>query len=158
MGLTVCIDPGINGCGVATFAGYRLIWAKFCGQKHEGTIEQRVGHVCDDIRNEIPAPNLIGLLITELPVAYPGGKVNPNKALVPLAQIGAYLAGATPHATWLQYRPAEWKGNTKKADFTTRIASKLTFEEHQAIVPCSKSLAHNVLDACGLGLYHFGRL
>ena len=116
MSRLLAIDPGILGCGIAQFRDGLLVDAFYTKNTigKEGTTAQRVGGMGKTIGT---CP--ISGLVTECPQIYSlgKGKGNPNQ-LIPLAQIGAYVAALHPGAVWIQYLPREWKGNIKKEIMT----------------------------------------
>lgn len=101
------------------------------------------------------------ILVTEWPQVYTQDKSkgDPNN-LIPLAGIGAVLAGFYPSARVLSPRPREWTGNVKKNEDGDpwdsprgqRVWSRLSVVERKRVIP-----SHDSVDACGLGLYALGR-
>ena len=73
-----------------------------------------------------------------------------------MVAVGAAVASHFPVVETLF--PADWKGQVPKEVMTERIRRSLTEEERGRIEKCKASLMHNVLDACGIGLYRLGRL
>jgi len=54
-----------------------------------------------------------------------------------------------------EYLPAQWKGQAPKTVITERTKRALASAElSRVVLPSAASLAHNVWDAVGLGLYH----
>ena len=85
---------------------------------------------------------------------------DPNDVLQCNGSAGA-LTMVFPDATLINIeRPEHWKGSLPKATMTERIKQRIESspEEFRRIEPCVASLYHNVLDAIGIGLWHFGRL
>lgn len=83
-------------------------------------------------------------------------KRTPNpQDLIRVQTMGAYLAGAAPRASFTLYSPKKWKGSVPKKIHHKRIDAELS-EQERSLMP-SKAI-HDVWDACGLGLYHLGRM
>lgn len=100
-------------------------------------------------------------LVLEWPQVYQGGrqKGDPND-LLPLAALNGALRALFPAPRLHLPKPSDWKGQVPKDIMGARILSKLTAEEKAVwnAAQFPKSLAHNVLDAVGLGLYSLRRL
>jgi len=97
-------------------------------------------------------------MVIELPQVYVASrsKGDPND-LIALASV----VGALTH--WFRgmtfvYSPRAWKGTVDKKVMTERILKHLSEEERGRIQKAPKSLLHNSIDACGLGLHHLKRL
>ena len=54
--------------------------------------------------------------------------------------------------------PSEWKGNMPKRAMLERIQSKLSKTDESNVAWTNKSDNEDILDAIGIGLWHFGRL
>lgn len=172
------VDPGIHGSGCALWTGDTLAYAEYVKSrgKEEARPEQRVRAMAEAI---CACFEDWKELVTERPRIYFDKRINPD-ALLPLAEIGAFLAGRFGRS-WMAYRPHEWKGSLDGLAMTVRIRERLSDEEFSRIVfpqnscekcrskvvdvadekICLKSrscLAHNVYDAVGIGLHHLGRL
>lgn len=108
------------------------------------------------------ASGIVGAVI-EYPVIYPRSKARPADILK-LAQIAAEYGGVYKYLmrSVLYVEPAEWKGQTPKDIHHMRIWNKLQSLEQVKVdlgckgLPASKR--HNVIDAVGLGLWHYKRL
>lgn len=96
-------------------------------------------------------------VIVEHPRVYPGMPQIDNNDLLDVVAVGSACVTLFPHAEVTTVFPSEWKGNVKKEVMTERIREKLSPYE-LARVEGPKHLIHNVLDACGIGLWHFKRL
>ena len=155
----LAIDPGIRGAGVALFNGAELVVARYvknaCPVK--APMAQRISCLGEEIGHMQPPR----VLVTECPQIYifGKGKGNPND-LVPLAQLGAFVAARFCSSDWVQYLPREWKGTLDADMMTARIKARLTADELARVESYGRkgALDHNTLDACGLGLHHVGRL
>ena len=157
----LAIDPGINGAGVAWFSpvgGGTLEWARYypnaLGTKN--TLAERVAALGRLISNNAPPMTIV----TECPQIYPAGhgKGDPNQ-LIPLAQLGAYVAARFGASRWVQVRPREWKGTLDGDVMVERIKHRLTAEEAIRVESFKRGgLDHNIYDGVGLGLWFLGRL
>lgn len=134
----ITIDPGVNGCGWAWWGAAYLIQAGY-GQPPSAK----------ETRED---------LLIELPQIYSAmkSKGNPNN-LIKLAFHAGMVVNGRPYET---VSPRQWKGTIKKEVMLKRILSKLTDTELSLLkgLGLPKSLEHNVVDACGIGLWKLGRL
>jgi len=97
-------------------------------------------------------------IVIERPQVYRHGRGDPND-LITLALSAGELVGRInaehPAAIVTEYLPATWKGQVPKDIMIERIKKKLTEDELTMVdLPSAASLAHNVWDAVGIGLYH----
>jgi hypothetical protein len=100
------------------------------------------------------------LVIAEKPMVYPGLKSRSPNDLIDVA-IGLGLAiGSIPHKSLKMVAPRTWKGNIKKETMTNRIWSKMSDDECALVseLKLPKGKEHNVIDACGMLLWHWGKL
>jgi hypothetical protein len=139
----IAIDPGTKHLGVAIFEDGFLYHAFLLSWP----------------AHEIVEPFGRADVVIEKPQVYVGSrqKGDPND-LIDLAIIAGRVAEQlSPFTRDLYfYRPNQWKGNVPKDIHHERIKTRL---EKQGVltnveIPRTKSLAHNVWDAVGLGLYH----
>jgi hypothetical protein len=169
------VDPGIDGCGVATFSGDGALQSACYVPSASGeTSGQRIFYAAAAVARRLEA-RTIDRLIVERPRVYAGRRLNPDGLLL-LAEIGACLAGLLDRVP-VQYRPHEWKGNVDADVMTRRVRQRLSTREfcsavlpHNTCPECARRntredclkphscLAHNVWDAVGLGLKFLGRL
>lgn len=168
--MLVALDPGIRGCGVAYYAGTCLARAGYVrNPTKKGDDTTAVASVVAALTEWVKGCggcylSETRILAVERPQIYTWGKGkgDPNQ-LIPLAEIGAGLACALPWTEYRTYRPRQWKGTIDGDVMVARISARgpgslLTPEEHARVdLPCA-SLAHNVWDAVGIGLHHYGRL
>lgn len=106
---------------------------------------------------------LVGELVCEMPQAYRNSPVDPNALLSLARKVGRLEEAAerlkVPCRLLL---PREWKGSVKKDEMCSRILAHLSPEEldiyEESVKSVPKSKRHNVTDACGLGLFHLGRM
>lgn len=100
-------------------------------------------------------------IVVEYPQIYTADKSkgDPNQ-LVPLAAIGASLAGLFPGVPVASPRPQEWTGGVPKSETGDpwksprgqRVWSRLSVEERNRVIP-----SHDAIDAVGIGLWGLGR-
>lgn len=154
----ICIDPGINGCGLAFFAEERLTAACYVRNPGEGwLLPDRVRAMVDALK-AVALPDISGRrLVTERPqiYSYGKGKGNPND-LIALAEI---CAGFASHwsGPWETVLPRTWKGNIDGDAMTERIRDRLSIAEERNVKHAG-ALDHNIYDAVGIGLWKLGRL
>ncbi len=144
--ITLAIDPGVKHLGVAMFEGDRLVCAALVKTEDRPALAE--------ILFTYGYPDLT---VIEVPQCYQRSKSkgDPNDLIAVALVVGA-LQERLQRVELV--KPRVWKGAVKKEVMLKRIAGKLTPEE-QAILPkLPKTLAHNVLDAVGIGLFSVGRL
>jgi hypothetical protein len=155
------IDPGIHGSGLAIFDQDKLVHALYVPNQTTKTIAGRVSNMAQLLTGEI-CNYYVNTIVTECPQIYPGRTSrgsDPTNDLLPLAQIGACLAGNFPTLYWEQVYPREWKGQVDKLPMNKRVLERLSEEERAQIDwATSASLDHNILDSIGIGLYYLNRL
>jgi hypothetical protein len=119
-------------------------------------------------------------VVVELPMIYPGGHQRPND-LINLAAAGFLVAGAFQAKRIVRYTPREWKGQKPKppchwlawqvltpaerrlfpVDTEARIKNGIEVNAPRLYKQPLKEYsfkAHNLLDACAIGLFHLGRV
>ena len=148
----LAVDPGKKVAAAAVFLDGRL---------EAATLVRGTDPL--DLCNQIVAWTgtlSFSVVVTENQQVYGGPRRSDPNDLLPLA----FCCGAV-HASYdtpmrIMPLPRKWKGTIKKEIMTARILSKLSDAERDVIdtISCPKSLLHNVVDACGLGLWHLGRL
>ena len=152
-------DPGVNtgvalfdplttrlvACGLVRFDGFRVV-AGFWPWPSQG---QLLTVVIVEIPQVYSAAQQKGRQKDVVATAVRGGIIIGDvMAKMPRA-LGCVLKTPTPH---------EWKGNVDKAIHNNRVLARLD-EQERAFLPTTRTSAlHNVLDACGLGLKHLGRM
>ncbi len=163
------VDPGIRGCGIACFADGVLYGAAYV----ESPLQRSDLDVaaCVAMARAVVAycawstPGGFDEVVCEWPQIYTPGKMkgDPND-LPPLVGVDCAICASYPNAKHVSYRPAEWKGGLPKFGksgenpMEQRVMLRLDEKERAAIWwPSAKSLAHNVTDSLGLGLFHLGR-
>lgn len=151
------VDPGLNGCGCASFLGAELVWARYIknlpgaglGPSAWATMAREVkdyfrGHAFTLIERQrvYPGPR--------------GKKTDPNDLVDLSGVVGAiaYAAFAAAIPEVLGVFPAEWKGQVPKEVMNARVLARLAEAEKE----CLHSKDHNTLDAVGIGLYYTKRL
>ena len=86
-------------------------------------------------------------------------KGDPNDLIDETITVGA-LATLTLESDQRIVKPHDWKGNVPKDIHNRRVKKRLTPVEMTTLKKCgvAPSLAHNVVDACGMCLWSLGRL
>lgn len=181
--LTLGIDPGIRGCGVAVLnAQGRLIVACYVRNpvEHGNRIEavrgmaQAILHALHD--RGITSTD-VRSLAAEWPQVYAGSKAvgDPND-LPPLAGVGCAFAATLPWADVVDYSPREWTGQVEPNPRSRRILKRLDAGEQAMFEGLPKFLVdlaraeklkksikdlgskeHNTCDAVGIALKAAGR-
>ena len=169
--IVLSLDPGLRASGLALFVNGQLVAAEVVTQTPRGKTANRA---CDSsemacrcvvavagMMRELGGAGQVDRLLCEWPQIYQRSagrsKGDPND-LLPLAGVcAAICALLSPHGPEvISLNPAEWKGQVDGDVMTARILAKLG-EAERAILPRG-ALAHNAIDAAGLGLFHLGRL
>lgn len=174
---TVALDPGIRGVGISLFCDRTLAAADYLkntvprGDEPEAVLE--MAFVARDWTiQRMAADNRLGaekklVGVIEWPQVYLAGKSKgDNNDLLPLAGVGAaFLMSLLSHplvtvAETKRVKPREWKGQLTKEATDLRVRARLdTYEATVLEHACAraKSLAHNLIDAVGIGLHAVGR-
>jgi hypothetical protein len=162
----LALDPGIRGCGVAIFRDRRLTDCAYVknpiktgatidvsvsmGSKVVSWFLERAGRNFDEV-------------IVEYPRVYQRGggksKGDPND-LLPLVAVDAVVVGSPAWVKIRQVFPSDWKGQASKGAVRTRVVARLDAAEMKVLEAGEKearSLAHNVTDSVGIGLFALGR-
>lgn len=163
----ICIDPGINGCGLAEFvfsgALVRALYVPCLCRVDRPTMAERVQAMVVELANRIePMPWSDAILLTERPQIYAHGKGkgDPND-LLSLAEICAGVAARRGrYYKWRTVSPREWKGSLNGDVMTKRIRAALTETERARVESYGRkgALDHNTYDAIGIGLWYLNRL
>lgn len=165
--LTVAIDPGKHGCGVAEFIGTELV--KACYLKNgdgEGWF-LRPGGTAAGADFDSDLVNAVAFIL-EKPQIYRTRKMKGDQNdLVDISVAGGFLLGqlhvqatgivGSDRVTVEKITPSVWKKQLKKEIAHERINKKLTAQEKSAFNKTEESLMHNVWDAVGIGLWGVGR-
>ena len=166
--LLVAVDPGLEGCGVATFADAVLERASFVRSsrvRHDPRLR-----AADAATAAIAVGKWVAAAPGDLAVEWPrvyatairrGERGADPNDLLALAGVAAAVVTTLPDARAWSYAPSEWKGQLPKAACHVRVRSRLSPAElavAAAAAAAAGRLGHNVLDAVGVGLHHLGRL
>ncbi len=156
----VSIDPGVHSCAVVAWA------APTSGPTPSGVTLYRGALTTHCSAAETPLQVLELLdgwgflgapVCVEVTVKYNTRRPT-HKDITTVLQVVAGIRVAYPADRFFGVTPFAWKGNTPKGIQASRILSALTKAEHEAVSWPKKSLAHNVVDAIGIGLWRAGRL
>lgn len=160
--MLLAVDPGLRGCGVALFdtAG-RLVRCAYLRGSKDAKDAEAWAEMAQEVYDWGAADAL--RVVSEFPKVYAAGKSkgDPEDLLQLAGVVGALTALFRGEVTEFQVlRPYEWKRQVPKDIMAGRIADRLSMEETSVArhgMP-SKSFAHNVWDAIGIGLHAVGRL
>ena len=165
MNTLLAIDPSLTATGVAHFTtdvtGMMVLdRASLASAPAADSLALRCDMMVKSVRKESYHHSLAiaHYVVIEKPrihVATRGGKADPAD-IIKLAILCGALAQhyIETGAEVIFVEPAEWKGQTPKDITTERSKAALTDREQQRVVlPGAKSLAHNVWDAVGIGLW-----
>ena len=165
MSTILAVDPGVRGCGVALFVhsltGERLRRAAYVRNPHKtgdgmGEVESMARAVRDSF--DRMACVTFDRLVLEFPQVYTGARAKGDpRDLLALAAVDGAICGFVHHTEAVRVLPREWKGQVDPDVLIERVKARLLPAEIAAVeLPCA-SLAHNVWDAVGLGLFSVGR-
>jgi hypothetical protein len=165
--ILLAVDPGIRGSGAALFDGDRLKAVAYVKNPREignrADEAAEMGHAIALWAHEANGWQAVDALVIEWPQIYAGRirrgetKADPNDLLA-LAGVVSVVATEVDVVTH-SYLPHEWKGSVDGDVMTRRIVQHLYLEEKVLVAEVRpRSLAHNAIDAVGLGLHHLGRL
>jgi len=151
--MILCLDPGAKNAGCALFENGELTTAWLA--RGENWCE-----TADDVMSLMPVNAvLVQTVVIERMQIYKDTPVPHANDCITLSLMAGRGTGYFSGCNVVEYRPNTWKGGVKKHIMTKRIQSKLSQDEINRIDMPAKSLAHNVWDAVGIGLYHTrGRL
>jgi hypothetical protein len=155
--MLLAVDPGLNACGCALFAGPVLVHAHLVrnsASKH-ASFSERVKCMAIAVAD---AHEGLRELAVEFPVHYSAKhkqKGRQEDLLKLAAVVGALLSRlGLPSRT---YFPYDWKHQLPKSVTRRRVSLRLSPEERAAMILPAASLQHNVYDAIGIGLHDVGR-
>lgn len=153
-----CVDPGLRGCGVAEFVGGNLVRAAYVKNPREVGRGYEAHRTMARAVKQWMTPH-VDRLVIELPRVYPGSAQQKGDLndLLDLAGVGGAIASSCTTEVESVF-PADWKGQTPKDVMTERIKRACTPEEKATAEKCAASLAHNLWDSVGIGLYKLSRL
>lgn len=160
----LCIDPGEQHVAVSVWAARELLALELYRMAH--TRGSGLGWVAMGLAEQVPTqPDTV---VVEEMVYYVEGRTDTKQAefaktaaLLRLAFISGFVAGWVQPGQCMAYPAREWKGQVPKEITKRRVENTLVVAElevyHAALAKVPESLGHNLVDAVGLGLYHFRR-
>lgn len=153
--MSVAIDPGLRGCGVAVFDHRNeLKWATYVANTERTSKGPTAWHAMGyEVQKRVSEHDQAYF---EVPRIYPGmPKTDPNDLIDLAGVLGAITGYLVSAPTWCY--PADWKGQVPKAMMTKRILKHLGEIEIQRIASVG-ALDHNTIDAIGIGLFNLKRM
>ena len=175
--VTIAIDPGIRGAGVAFFVGPRLHQASYV--VNPATSGNQTSE-CVSLAREVSNAVVLAMrgtvkrpvkLVTEWPRAYTFGKQKGDQNdLLPLVGVNCAVAALLQDVVGstcelLSLHPDEWKHQVPKYTMNKRVWDILVTGEQSLVQRRNQKppggsigLDHNTLDAVGIGLHAVGRL
>ncbi len=177
--ITLAIDPGIRGCGIAVFGCDVLQLARYVKNPiREGDGPDAIVSMALAVRDALAVrnfiPTMVNRVVIEWPQVYAGAK-NKGDAndLLPLAGVDAAICALFLPSKHERFRPREWKGQLPPNVCAQRIIDRLKAEELARVdriekfqADLSRAVAakkeidgtdHNTIDAVGIGLKACGR-
>lgn len=158
------IDPGVHHCGVAYYAKGVLKAAALVKKTNPNSVgyEGALDLAAATSTWARKLSHRAELVIVERMRVYPGARAeNPND-LLDVCAAASSIASILVQSQACRIESLfafTWKGNVPKKIMTNRIKERLTTDEMLAVdLSCGRTLAHNVFDAIGIGLWKAGRL
>ena len=157
----VSVDPGVNATGLAVFEDEELVGVRLL---RAGSLRHMISVL---VNEEWPVQfGYPETVIIEQPTVYRRGGKGDSKDLISVAIVAGAAAAAygceSLDQTIKFVEPRTWKGSVPKKVHNERILDKLRILELQYFNMCiddvPSSLAHNMIDAVGIGLYDLGRM
>ena len=169
------IDPGIRGCGVATYVDGKLYSCAYVksptktghGPRESERVATAVLRWWWDVWGYC---SKLDILVLEYPQIYQRGenrtKGDPNVCVLPLVGVVCALAALFPESEVVAVQPSAWKGGVPKEDergdnvVLGRLRERLSPEELVVLERGLKeagALGHNVVDGVSLGAWSLGR-
>lgn len=149
-------DPGVAGFGVAIFVDDLLLVARYI----KNPLHDRGGLVAWRGAGLAAANHAIKFaadaVICEFPRVYGDAQSKGDRNDLIALTCAASFALAPFGVAEIVY-PQQWKGQLPKAICQRRIVAALTAVERERVALPVASLAHNVWDAVGIGLFAIGR-
>lgn len=168
MSVLISLDPGLHACGVALWRDGQLAR---CDLVKSPVLKGNDGEAMRSMVRAVAAWTMVNYTqvvsvdacVVEFPRIYQRvankSKGDPND-LTPLAGIAIGVLVKLDPTTAVRVFPSEWKGQMPEDATTSRVRSRLDLFEAQCLKNAeerAKSLAHNVVDAVGIGLWALGR-
>jgi hypothetical protein len=150
--MIVTLDPGAHEAGVAVWHRDGILADAYLVRAARRDPWLHLAMLVKDELRDVD----VEWVVIERPQVYVASrsKGDPND-LITLALMAGAVAGLLEAPFLTEYKPAQWKGQAPKDVMIERIIRALTVDEHTRVrLPDAKSLAHNVWDAIGIGLYH----
>ena len=159
----LAVDAGLRGAGTALFndCGGLVRAAYVRNPDKTGTGVHAWGALANAVYEWV---GLRGPVAIETMRHRPGREKGNPQNILEVQGVAAAIAftccsyDAAGKSVIAGYEPQVWKGTVKKDVMLKRIFGRLSATEAEVLPEVSASLLHNVLDACGIGLYHLGRL
>lgn len=173
-GLLLAVDPGIRGCGVALFKDSALIACAYAknpvksGSDFDAVIslaKEVYGWWNERLFDFYRGGELDLRLVLEWPRVYTASKSKgDNNDLMPLVAVDAAVVALFGVPARRVY-PRDWKSTLSKEQTQARVESRLRpmgggsgeWSAYCEGTDAARSLAHNVVDAVGIGLHALGR-
>ena len=153
--MVLSIDPGLNHIGVALWTEEGVLVRAWLARSHLRPSDP-IGARWIAVSRAVGSGR-ISRLVVERPQVYHHSPGDPNDLIDLAGVLGCLVHIFDTDVT--MYRPRQWNGGRKKATVRGVAEAALTEEEHARVeLPRARSLSHNVWDAVGIGLHHFGRL
>lgn len=151
------IDPGLRGCGVATFVDGRVERAWYSrnlelNERGPKAWREMAYAVHKDLKDR-------GLLdVHACAIEYPqiykqAHQLGDQDDIIQVACTAGAVATLVAAHKWIGFLPRQWKGQVPKAVHNMRVLCSLDEEEKKHMEPIGAGLRHNVIDAIGIGLH-----
>lgn len=155
--MILCVDPGLRGCGCASFSGdgnlIKASYVKSPNKSDRGAVAW--AEMAYAINEAYPLANI---LVIETQRIRPQDTRAIHGAIMEVQGVAGAIIGLFCDMGVRGYTPEQWKGSIKGDVMTERIKARMTWEDWRVFESPGKTLEHNVVDAVGIGLHYFGRL
>jgi hypothetical protein len=161
----IAIDPGLRHLGLAVAVDGHIAYASLVrnGSKSRGP-DAWLG-MAHAVKQDLERLGLRGewaeTVIVEKMQVYDranhkekGKRVDPDDLLELAGVTGAIVGRVFHFSLYRHVSAAEWKGQVPKDVMVERIRGKLSQDVLGQILEVPKSYQHNVIDACGLMMFH----
>lgn len=152
--MIIAVDPSIICTGFAIMDEDRLLRVGCAGGSSRIPYTQRIQTITEEYKHLLSNAGDGPALVLEWPEVYPDRKGKPNDLLYVSAVAGAVI-GAHPNKKIFTYLPKTWKGQTPKEIHNQRIFEALPTFWQDSLEDFPAAQRHNVLDAIGIGWFHY---
>lgn len=153
----LAVDPGLRGCGAATFVDNRLERAWYCRNTERNERGPKAWREMGlALHADLVTRGLLDIhaFATEYPQIYHSEhQIGDQDDIVQLACAAGAISAVIPAKHFVGYLPRYWKGQVPKKVHNLRVVCRLDEEEKTKLEPVPQQLRNNIIDAIGIGLF-----